>query len=226
MIMTLREWLDFPVPASEVLLNTNTQDGLGMPLPYPIGISVHCIAGLPEDPERFPAITVMPTKDVFCSALFAKRMGRNATASTCAKYKWMNIKPMPFKGRHTPENYLSNMRRSQLTLSPMGGNTDCHRTYEALIFKCVPIIQIAGDLQKKYEGLPVMFSKDFSDLKGKSLQEEYEHMLDTDYDFSRLFRSYWKNLGYPVDRQSRYWLQQFGLEEYTHYHNGAIVRSD
>lgn len=48
-------------------------------------------------------------------------------------------------------------------LSPKGGGYDCHRTWEALLLGCIPIVKRSG-LDPLFSGLPVLLVNDWSDL--------------------------------------------------------------
>jgi hypothetical protein len=48
-------------------------------------------------------------------------------------------------------------------ISPLGNGLDCHRTWEAIILGCIPIVKKSG-LDPMYEGLPVLIVNDWSDI--------------------------------------------------------------
>lgn len=84
-------------------------------------------------------------------------------------------------------NYTSRLdawkeqRECAFVLSPRGGGYDCHRTWEALILGCIPVVKTSG-LDPVYEGLPVLILESWSDLTA-------ERMARTLVEFSR---TYWK----------------------------------
>ncbi len=54
--------------------------------------------------------------------------------------------------------------------SPFGGGPDCHRTWEALILGCIPIIKSSG-MDPLFEGLPVLIINKWSDLNLELLEK-------------------------------------------------------
>lgn len=48
--------------------------------------------------------------------------------------------------------------------SPQGGGLDCHRTWEAILLGCVPILKSWGDGDSLFDELPVWIVKDWSEV--------------------------------------------------------------
>jgi GR25 family glycosyltransferase involved in LPS biosynthesis/molybdopterin-guanine dinucleotide biosynthesis protein A len=64
------------------------------------------------------------------------------------------------------ENYLNNYKKYKFTLSPYGNGMDCHRTWEALLLKTIPIVKTGPlDFLYKYYDLPILIVKDWNELK-------------------------------------------------------------
>jgi hypothetical protein len=53
--------------------------------------------------------------------------------------------------------------------SPMGGGLDCHRTWEALVLGCIPVMR-SGPLDPLWVDLPVLLVKDWADLSAELLE--------------------------------------------------------
>jgi hypothetical protein len=62
--------------------------------------------------------------------------------------------------------------------SPFGGGPDCHRTWEALILGCIPIVKSSG-MNPLFEGLPVLIINKWSDLNLELLEK-------TRFEFSKI----------------------------------------
>jgi hypothetical protein len=77
--------------------------------------------------------------------------------------------------------------------SPHGYGLDCHRTWEALILGCIPIVR-TSPLDVLYKNLPVLIVKEWSDITFELLELFKEAMKDQDYNFEKLKLSYWVNL--------------------------------
>ena len=74
-------------------------------------------------------------------------------------------------------------------ISPLGNGLDCHRTWEAIILGCIPIVKKSG-LDSMYEGLPVLIVNDWSDVT-QDLLDNYK----PDYsNIKKIYLEYWINL--------------------------------
>ena len=90
-----------------------------------------------------------------------------------------------------PEVYYKNLPNYKFIISPFGVGLDTHRTYEALVAGCIPIIEDDPLLRAKYEGCPVLYTKDYSEITPAYLEEIYPAMASQTYDFSRIFISFY-----------------------------------
>ena len=93
---------------------------------------------------------------------------------------------MPQETDQTREEYVKALINSDLTLNPVGINTECYRIYEAMSLGSIPVIEdvmTSGNcgaknertslrLLKKY-GAPVVYVKNWSELQ-KVLMKERE----------------------------------------------------
>ena len=74
-------------------------------------------------------------------------------------------------------------------ISPLGNGYDCHRTWEAIVLGCIPIVKKSG-LDPMYEGLPVLIVNDWSDIT-QDLLDNYK----PDYsNVKKIYLEYWINL--------------------------------
>jgi hypothetical protein len=80
----------------------------------------------------------------------------------------------------------------KFVLSPNGAGLDCHRTWEALILGCIPIIQNSLLAQKLYKNLPVIIIDDASDLNKSFLTKKLSE-VNLEFDSNLLRLSYWVN---------------------------------
>jgi len=74
-------------------------------------------------------------------------------------------------------------------ISPFGNGLDCHRTWEAIILGCIPIIKTSG-LDPMYEGLPVLIIKDWSDVT----QELLDNYVPDNSNIKKIYLQYWIDL--------------------------------
>ena len=87
-------------------------------------------------------------------------------------------------------------------LSPRGGGYDCHRTWEALLLGCIPIVKTSG-LDPLYEGLPVLILKDWSELTRELMSETVEQVAQKSFQKEKLLLSYWTNLFHQKAQECR-----------------------
>lgn len=78
-------------------------------------------------------------------------------------------------------------------ISPHGGGLDCHRTWEALVLGCIPIIKTSG-LDPVFNDLPVLIVKEWSDINEDLLQTTINDFKNKEFKYDRLLLSYWVNL--------------------------------
>jgi hypothetical protein len=89
------------------------------------------------------------------------------------------------------EDAWKNQSKFMFVLSPKGGGVDCHRTWEALILGCIPIVKSSG-LDPLYEDLPVCIVKCWSDVNKDYLINFLNTMKS--YNYEKLSLNYWVNL--------------------------------
>lgn len=75
-------------------------------------------------------------------------------------------------------------------ISPLGNGLDCHRTWEAIVLGCIPIVKTSV-LDPLYDGLPVLIVEDWSDIN--------QELLDT-------FKPDYKNI---EKIKMKYWIDKF-----------------
>lgn len=79
----------------------------------------------------------------------------------------------------------------QFVLSPHGAGLDCHRTWEALVLGCIPIIK-AARLNDLFTGLPVIVVNDWQEISPALLQESIQKLQSLNSGINKLFMHYWK----------------------------------
>jgi hypothetical protein len=113
------------------------------------------------------------------------------------------------------EAYWRALLDHKFIISPEGNGIDCHRHYEALMAGCIPIVEDNPLIRQKYAGCPVLYTKNYMDIKESFLQKKYQEMLDTQYDFSCLLLSH-----YTEEQQNQlkacgnYWMKKLAGKDY------------
>lgn len=76
--------------------------------------------------------------------------------------------------------------------SPAGGGMDCHRTWEALLLGCIPIVRrfnVPHD--NLYDDLPVLIVDKWSDVTEELLQKTVNEFRQKSFKFEKLKLQYW-----------------------------------
>jgi hypothetical protein len=77
-------------------------------------------------------------------------------------------------------------------ISPHGNGLDCHRTWEALILGCIPIMKKSG-LSELFNELPVLIVENWSDVNNKLLINTINNFKNKTFNYDKLLLSYWTN---------------------------------
>ena len=87
-----------------------------------------------------------------------------------------------------------NQSKYAFVASPFGNGFDCHRTWEALILGCIPIVKTSG-IDNLYDDLPVLIIKDWSDITEKLLRKTLEDFKKKhekgEFNYYKLTLKYW-----------------------------------
>jgi hypothetical protein len=107
------------------------------------------------------------------------------------------------------EKYFDTLPSYKFVISPEGNGIDCHRHYEALIAGTIPIIERNPLMEEKYKGCPILWTDDYSEITTSYLEQKYDEMVSQEYDFSRLFLSYYDTETQKKIKESgNYWLNR------------------
>jgi hypothetical protein len=105
--------------------------------------------------------------------------------------------------------YFKVLPSYKFVISPEGNGIDCHRHYEALLAGCIPVIERHPLIEMKYSGLPILYTRDYSEITSEYLEKQYENMIHRSYDFSSLFLSnLHKQHQEEVRRCGNYWMMR------------------
>lgn len=214
--MTLKEWLEYPIPIDEILYNSSLhqEDKKKFKLPddgfikEPIGVSLALSRNSLETMNNY-----INNKNINNILFFsAFRIGtdeikrRKGHELTRVKFRDNLLKNGYItKGKHGSE-YIKQLCQSKFTPSPEGNGIDCHRHWEALYCKCIPIVEDNELIKPKLQNLPVLYTKDYTEINDDYLNTVYNSMLNNVYDFSALFlSSYSEESQKNIIKRSRYW---------------------
>lgn len=78
-------------------------------------------------------------------------------------------------------------------LSPHGNGLDCHRTWEALVLGCIPIVKTSA-IDSLYDDLPVLIVSNWEDVNEELLKNTIHKFTVTTFNYDKLKLRYWMNL--------------------------------
>lgn len=75
-------------------------------------------------------------------------------------------------------------------ISPHGNGLDCHRTWEALVLGCIPIVK-TSKIDTLYEDLPVLIVNDWKDVNYDLLVDTVNKFKNKTFNYDKLTLKYW-----------------------------------
>lgn len=89
-----------------------------------------------------------------------------------------------------PAHYLQEMKQYRYVINPPGNGLDCHRTWEALLLGCIPVMKHSL-LDPMLDDLPVIFVDSWSEVTEEFLEQKYQEMLTKKYNREKVYADYW-----------------------------------
>ena len=91
------------------------------------------------------------------------------------------------------KEYYRDIASHKFVFSPRGNGVDCHRTWEALYLRTIPIVK-ESIAMNEFKDLPILFVKNWEDINYNYLSKKYEEMSSKLYDLSKMKISGWENI--------------------------------
>jgi hypothetical protein len=164
-----------------------------IPLPLGIGNKHYYVTGLPSVFKKINKKTYTKINRIFYKfnpltkpearwpALTS--MQNNKLADTTAQ--WLNF-----------PNYMKLLTKYKFVISPEGNGPDCHRTWEALYVKTVPVVKNSNEIKVfRNLNLPIWVINEWNDLNKyteNDLSKKYEELMRNS-NFEPLYMIYWVN---------------------------------
>lgn len=216
---TLREWQQLPKRMEDVIIGASTTDANDGLQQFPIGMNVQFLGykdefqkNLPAKHEKTVLYCVTPDTDQRRRPRGQNRRSIEYTLHERAIYN------LPF---YKGSAFYNALKDHKFCISPEGNGIDCHRHYEALMLGCIPVVEDNPIMRERYEGCPILYTKDYRDINERYLQRKYNEMLNQTWDFSKLLLSnYPPELQAEAKRCGNYWIKKLaGLQ--TKYYADA-----
>lgn len=90
------------------------------------------------------------------------------------------------------DEYLNDLYHHPFAICPEGNGIDTVRTWECLYMGTIPI-EKKNINNQFYTDLPILFVNDWEEVTESLLQDEYERIIHTEWNFEKLNFSYWKD---------------------------------
>ena len=81
-------------------------------------------------------------------------------------------------GRVDFETYLDHMRRCKFVLCPRGNAIDCHRNWESIYMRRVPVMKRTPLLEEMYKDYQVLFVDDYTEITEQLLLDNNQMFID------------------------------------------------
>ena len=94
--------------------------------------------------------------------------------------------PTPITRKET----FINQSKYAFVASPHGNGLDCHRTWEALVLGCIPIVKTSG-LDSLFDEIPVLIVKDWGDITQELLEKTVNDFKVRNFNYDKLTLKYW-----------------------------------
>ena len=220
--MKYKDWLKYEFPVEEIIVNASIPGGSDAPVRHPIGV-----AGNPY--RDFDEKLLYEFQDVninLCYSNIRKGCGKR----TNFRKKVIRITNKDFvtiEGKTLHNNkaisfndYFISLMEHKFCISPEGNGIDCHRHYETILAKGIPIVNKPNEkysnerwgtnsYMEKYDNLPVLWTSNYKELSVEYLNDKYDEFMETEFDFSRLTKSYWDKHSNNLEECITYWTEKF-----------------
>lgn len=83
------------------------------------------------------------------------------------------------------ENYLEKLSQSYFVISPNGNGIDCHKTWEALYLKTIPIVTNSFNISF-YKNSPILVLEDWKNLQIENITIDLYNKIWSNFDVNKL----------------------------------------
>lgn len=180
--------------------------------PFPIGLQRPLgkndprLSIMKEVVEKGEPYTADKLLYINCGLGANRNEGERAYLPTFEQYDWATCRFDPQSKFFPYEKYLdflNEMRDHHFIVCPQGHGMDCHRNWETLYLRRVPVMKDHPYFRKLMEGFPVLFVKDWDEITEELLTDNLElynqaqdmdlNKLDLDVIFNRIMKTYGKD---------------------------------
>ena len=139
------------------------------PMPYGIQRKLSASDERQNTIKKFIDIGIQPTKLLYINHNSSTNSKRNEINQFFSNKEWVTI--------HSPSldynSYLTNIKNHKFMICPEGNaiGCDCHRDWEVIYMRRVPIVIDSKYLRNIFKNIPVLFVKDFTEVTEELLNK-------------------------------------------------------
>ena len=161
--------------------NSISFGGKVVPIPYGLQRKLHHYDNRHEILIKNTTQNVTPSKLLYLNHNSSSNPDRQKINETLQGFEWVTIQSPKSINEQDYNNYLQEIKNHKFMICPEGNaiGCECHRDWEVIYMKRVPVVQDSEYLRKIFEGIPVLFVNSFLDVTEKLL-------IENDYLFTKM----------------------------------------
>jgi hypothetical protein len=98
-------------------------------------------------------------------------------------------------------------------ISPEGAGIDCHRTWEAILLGCVPVIR-KNKFSALLNHLPVVMLDDWSEFNSAHMIQQVDRLKSEKFNFSPMLLKHWEE---KINGKTRFNLPDMSIKEFKNF---------
>jgi hypothetical protein len=98
-------------------------------------------------------------------------------------------------------------------ISPEGAGIDCHRTWEAILLGCVPVVK-KNKFSSLFNRLPVVMLNDWSEFNSTHMIQQVDRLKNEKFNFNPMFLRYWEE---KINGKTRFNLPDMSIKEFKNF---------
>ena len=222
--VSFQNWIDQDLNVQDVIINSSIKDASDSFVEHPIGVQHDYLKYyFADNNNEFLKHSKRNTEVCLCSMNTGTDIARRVKNKVTRRSILNTVNNMKFvcNFRSNPVSYFKEIGKYKFVICPEGNGIDTHRLWETLYSKGIPIVERNDRMEKKLEGLPILWTTDYSELTEEYLNLKYTEILNNSYNFKKLYISSYNE----IDRKdlfdkSKFWCNKRELGNFfNRYYN-------
>ena len=229
--MPFKDWIKHKFPVNEIIINASVEDGSDSFTNLPLGVQhdylkYHNAKNNNEflnHPQcNLNMCLISMNKSTDKNRRNGSKVNRNSISNILSNKTFIDY----FKSDSI--SYFKEIGKYKFVICPEGNGIDTHRLWETLYSKGIPIVEKNPNMYKKLEGLPILWTVDYSEINEKYLDFKYKEISMKSYDFSKLYLNSYNDMNRnTILSRSKYWCNKKNLLIFynNYYNNNDLYNS-